>query len=430
VDELTPQLSTIAGLLGYSARDLVALMQRFRTQIRERDEQAKAARVAQRVAQGDFTDLLTTLYGWARLRPYDLELYSFRLDSEERKVAVATRRQWTDLSIPLNGTHEVCRLVDAPSVNPFCQPREAAPLIAQFEAQGSWFWDSPAYRLVDINIERQRLRADFASEQFFAYRFGPGLLIEETINALGHDELSIVDLVRDRRRWFPLRETRLANGADILNLQRRICAGGALALFALARPAPYEDFILPVQRRSQLVADTQAMLSVVPKAYHEPMAMVSRHLEVNVSQTIFREIYEELFGGKEVERDVRRLRYDWYLRQSPPLDWIRTHPGDFVLECVAFGFSLLVGNYEFPVLAAVPNTEFWDRYGDDVKSMWEMDREILFISSRDEAEIRRVISLPDWTPEGLFAFIEALTRLASLYPDRVALPPLSTSLST
>jgi len=39
--------------------------------------------------------------------------------------------------------------------------------------------------------------------------------------------------------------------------------------------------------------------------------------EVNLSWTIYRELFEELFGGKEVEKDLRRLRHNWYFKEEP-----------------------------------------------------------------------------------------------------------------
>jgi hypothetical protein len=55
----------------------------------------------------------------------------------------------------------------------------------------------------------------------------------------------------------------------------RLCAGGALALCACARPAgpyrDYADYVLLVRERSGSVINAAGQLAVIPKGFHEPM---------------------------------------------------------------------------------------------------------------------------------------------------------------
>jgi hypothetical protein len=58
-----------------------------------------------------------------------------------------------------------------------------------------------------------------------------------------------------------------------LDLERRICAGGPVALLAAARPAnaigrKQPDYALLVQERSPRVLNAVGKLAVIPKAFH------------------------------------------------------------------------------------------------------------------------------------------------------------------
>jgi hypothetical protein len=71
-----------------------------------------------------------------------------------------------------------------------------------------------------------------------------------------------------------------------------------LALCAVARPAdPYRgpaDYALLVQERSATVLNGARRLSVIPKAFHQPLK--DAQADARVSATLLREMEEELFG--------------------------------------------------------------------------------------------------------------------------------------
>ena len=63
--------------------------------------------------------------------------------------------------------------------------------------------------------------------------------------------------------------------SSVLGVAERLCAGGALALCAIARPAgPHRgpaDYALLVQERSGQVVNATRRLAVIPKGFHQPM---------------------------------------------------------------------------------------------------------------------------------------------------------------
>ena len=80
---------------------------------------------------------------------------------------------------------------------------------------------------------------------------------------------------RRRPGTCPFATGYLPDAASVLDLQGRLCAGGALALTAIARPAdPFRgpaDYVLLVQERSGHVVNAARRLAVIPKGFHEPM---------------------------------------------------------------------------------------------------------------------------------------------------------------
>jgi hypothetical protein len=83
---------------------------------------------------------------------------------------------------------------------------------------------------------------------------------------------------------------------------RRLCAGGPLALFAVARPASaYRgpvDYLLLVQERSGHVLNATRRLAVISKGFHQPM---TDWADARIGSTLRREMEEELFGREDVD---------------------------------------------------------------------------------------------------------------------------------
>ena len=97
---------------------------------------------------------------------------------------------------------------------------------------------------------------------------------------------------------LPLRDRYLPDLASVLGVADRLCAGGALALCAFARPAdPYRgpaDYALLLQERSGDVVNAARQLAVIPKGFHQPLADFCG--DAKIAATLRREMEEELFG--------------------------------------------------------------------------------------------------------------------------------------
>jgi hypothetical protein len=198
-------------------------------------------------------------------------------------------------------------------------------------------------------------------------------------------------------------------------------------VFAMPRPKPYSDFIFPIQRRSAAVADGQGMLSIIPRGFHE--SLIDQQKDVAPSLSCYREIYEELFGGKEVEQHTERLRHDWFFGERQ-MRWFLDHKNSYELICTCFGIDAISGNYQFGTLLIIHDEEYWDTFGREMEANWEgKERTTKLISTKDKAALEKLVRQSNWTGEGLQTLHEALFYLKKRYPKRMSLPNIARSVS-
>ena len=89
---------------------------------------------------------------------------------------------------------------------------------------------------------------------------------------------------------------------------------------------------------------------------HQPVTLANAQEETSVAATVYREIYEEMFGGKEVQGDDKHFKPLWFMSKTQ-LAWFRQNPSGFTLELVSFGLNLMDGTFEFGVLLAITDPE-------------------------------------------------------------------------
>ncbi len=207
--------------------------------------------------------------------------------------------------------------------------------------------------------------------------------------------------------------------------------GGPVALTAIARNRGLQrDYVLLVQERSGNVLNASRRLSVIPKAFHQPLVDLSE--DVNLAATIEREMAEELFGMPEFDlggsayKSVDPMRPG---RLSEPMRWLLDHRNDeaWHVECTGFGMNAVSGNFEFASLVVISDSQWWDLYGGHIQGNWEVEGFRRY-SSLDSGMLESLAADPSWSNEGLFAFIEGIRRLAELDSERVALPSLGVEL--
>ena len=250
------------------------------------------------------------------------------------------------------------------------------------------------------------------------------LLEGELIDAISDKRADLVDALPLRARYLP--DTR-----SILDLDRRLCAGGVLALSAIARPASIRneaDYLLIVQERSGHVLNAARKLAVIPKGFHQPLTDLGA--DTQIGATLLREMEEELFGRDDIDNtvaDQRSVDPMHPTRLSAPMLWLNESRDALRMECTGFGLNLVSGNYEFASLIVIDDEEFWARFGGQIEASWESSN-LRRYSSLDDSLLAELIGDVAWSNEGLFALLQGLRRLSRIGGRRVNLPTIEWAL--
>jgi hypothetical protein len=280
--------------------------------------------------------------------------------------------------------------------------------------------DMPLYRLLNTNVKKGQITGAVGVVSFVEYALTMDLLEGELIDAISGDFSA-------QRGVLPLRDRYLPDTGSVLDVSGRLCAGGVLALCAIARPAsPHRgaDYLLIVQERFGLVLNATRTLAVIPKGFHQPLTDI--HEDAPVGSTLQREMEEELFGREDIDNtvtDQRSVDPMHPSRLSEPMRWLTGVPNALRMECTGFGLNLVSGNYEFTSLIVIDDEEFWARHGGQVEANWESST-LRRYSSLDSSLLTELIGDVAWSNEGLFALLQGLRRLSQIGEYRVNLPTI------
>jgi hypothetical protein len=357
--------------------------------------------------------------------------YGIRYSGGTVTTSVLTHPDWLDLECPLSAGHDQLTFTSAGSdhvAQPGASAAEAAAQrLAETLTAGTRFSESTLYRLTGIDVAQGKIGGTLGLSRFTSYALTLDLLEGELTDALAAGAAT-------RPGSLPLRDQYLPDTASVLGVSGRLCAGGALALCAFARPASRyrgpADYVLLVQERSGNVINAARRLAVIPKGFHQPMT--DYRSDAKIAATLLREMEEELFGREEMDNTVTRQSAADPMhesRLSEPMRWLLTeNPGALRVESTGFGLNLVSGNYEFASLVVVESDEFWSRYGGRIEANWESSA-LRQYSSLDSESLAELVTEDTWSNEGLFALAQGLRRLSQTGGDRVRVPDIEWTVS-
>jgi len=342
----------------------------------------------------------------------------------EIATSVLTCADWLDLDCPLAPGHDRLRLAGVardgePHLDALAASA-AAQRLAETLIAGTQFVDAPLYRLVGIDIAKGIIGGSLAITQFASYALTLDLLEGELTDA-------IVAGMPWRPGSLPLRDRYLADLDAVANVSSRLCAGGALALCAIARPPGLyrdrPDYMLLVQERSASVINAARQLAVIPKGFHQPAADYRN--DAKIAATLLREMEEELFGRTDIDSTLAEQHAADPMhpaRLSEPMRWLLIEkPSSLRMECTGFGLNLVSGNFEFACLVVIDSPEFWDRFGGHIEANWESST-LRHYSSLDSDSLTALAADDGWSNEGLFAYVQGIRRLGQVGGERVDIP--------
>ncbi|WP_253887842.1 helix-turn-helix domain-containing protein [Actinokineospora diospyrosa] len=363
-----------------------------------------------RISQRDIADALTAYYG-------PTPLYRAHFGHQLLTTSIVTRPDWLDIAVPLIASNDRIRATATSSHAADLDADAAINRLAETLTLETRLVNAPLYRLTSIDVGLQRIEGTAGIASFVEYALTLDLL-----------EAELIDAITAGSTALPLRDRYLPNLPAVLDVGSRLCAGGALALTAIARPAdPFRgpaDYLLLIQERSGHVVNAARRLAVIPKGFHQPVTDI--RADAQVGATLRREMEEELFGRADIDSTIGDQRSADPMhpsRLSEPLRWLLAHPGRLRMECTGFGLNLVSGNYEFASLIVIQDEDFWPQFGGMVEANWE-STSLRRYSTQDPDIIGDLLGDVAWSNEGLFAMLQGLRRLVELDPTRVALPPL------
>lgn len=271
------------------------------------------------------------------------------------------------------------------------------------------FWDAPLYSLRDIN-EKNELILGMTS--FLTYRSTYGYLVDELALHVGEHALKQDRFNNLAKDFIPLPNRRLLlpSLGGLFNFKGRTVAGGPAVLFAAETGEG--DIALLVQKRSHAVSDEVGALTVLPKAFHQPM--VSPMREAQLSSTIFRECYEEILGMDQSLDKSKSKPIDpkHYLAESEAMREL-VASGTAQLIPLGLLWDLTRGNYHPCYCLYVEDHTWWTKYRSQVRLTWEVDKDIEpEVRTSDSKAIVRLVENANWAPESYFTFVEGLRWLA------------------
>ncbi len=379
------------------------------------------------ISEAQRADAIAAYYEIGARAPY--QFYSARCDGTRYTTTVLTKLDWLDLNFPLGEGRDHLKLVtDEPSspLSYFGKPAADAAVrrLSEALAVGTYMVNAPLYRLLNVTASPEGLKGRVSLTSFVDYALTLDLLENELTDALGCSDAITPGAL-------PLRDLYLPDMSSLIDLERRLCVGGPLALTAIARsPGRHKntsgDYVLLIQERSARVLNASGRLAVIPKAFHQPLVDFSD--DAQLSATLEREMEEELFGRPELDStdQVHRSADPMHVtRLSEPMRWLMESADTeaWRTECVGFGINAISGNFECASLIVINDDRWWELYSGAIEANWET-RGLLRYSSRNRDTITDLISNNAWSPEGLFAFLQALRRLEQIGGERVSLPTI------
>lgn len=297
--------------------------------------------------------------------------------------------------------------------------KRAAITSRRFKLMGVQHWDQAIFRLLSDPFSGERPRLSFSIDRYENYQFTSALLEQELIDCLISNKNDIPTILRARDISLPMRNALIPTKDSFKNFSERLSTGGVACVVALARGEPDNDYCIPLQERSQAVAEGRGVFTGSIQAWHQPTVEDDEYRnEVKLYWTVLREMYEEVYQGEEIIKPNKYIRHDWYLKECPGVAYVHEKPENITFEFLGIGMNAMLGTYDCAILLAIHDTSYWESYSYLIKPNWEANRGI-FLSTKDVIPSLNRIFKSGWFDQGMFGLSQGLLRLRELDEKRV-----------
>ncbi|MGW3766502.1 hypothetical protein [Actinomadura verrucosospora] len=239
-------------------------------------------------------------------------------------------------------------------------------------------------------------RIKLALAEYFQFLTACGAIEDETYAA-----------VRNPRSPTPIRDAVLGSVDDAAHARRGAHGFGMQCAFVFPEEGRLRVLI---QRRSHSVSIYGGALAVVPVFGCQSMDLSDR-TPVSIFHNFLREVYEELYGGEEVEKRGNRVDATWFYREPPIAGLIAAQDvGEMEFRILGFGFDALNGEVDICGLAYIKDPQFARRELPLLKANWEIQE----ISCWDlwGEELTDAMFAGEFSPGSVYTLAEARRHLA------------------
>jgi DNA-binding XRE family transcriptional regulator len=343
--------------------------------------------------------------------------YAINLDGEIINTHIAVSSAMPVFKVDLEEERSLFGLVNSSFATPQPTYKQIVNFMVDSLLLGVRVKNEPVFCLHDIDLKFPKAPISFRMAKYLEYRLGLGSLRNELIRGLVRSKLDVKKAYSKRESLLPCRKQFLKDGGTLLAFHDRLCVGGVNVFFALKRP---NDFAFYVEERSEAVASARREACIIPSGFHQPLTSIHAALQISVRESVFRELWEELFNGKKVISHDGHTEADWYY-QYPPLAWFERHKKDFQHEWICFGLDLIDGSYQFGIFLIVNDSRYWEKYRRRIATNYEFRHtgaKLVPISTKDRNGISELLRNPYLAHTSVFTLAEGLQRLQALDKER------------
>lgn len=331
------------------------------------------------------------------------DLYGFQHESQWIRVPFVMKSSWNLRGYPEDELlrQEIPQLMSQVSIDRRALKRRSRYM--KLTRSDGEVWNEYIACVFSVEDDSAGPRIHLGVAEYFQFLSACGPLEDETFRSIGSR----------RRRSTPLRD-RVLSSADVAAK----CRLGAHA-FGMQVAVVFDtgvDLKILIQRRSHAVSLYGGALAVVP-VFGCQTVDLTPDTEISLFHNFLREIYEELYGGTEIEQRSARVDPRWFYREAPIAHVRRAHAQGVVeFELLGFGFDALNGEMDLMALTMFKKSRFSNSHLEEMKTNWEIHD--IHVWSLFGSDLTDAILAGEFSPGSVYALTQVRERLHPLIEAR------------